>query len=136
VADDLIRCDHHFQALVAGWRARGKDPRHGHVKVALRFCRIADQMVAGRPVSRPPGIQGRPAIPDKPIAFHREHQTGAPRLLADLQTALGQVPEVEDRAEAEPPREEFQRGPEGGRRGPPILGDILPIVLARPGVTP
>src|SRR5262249_20781339 len=52
IADNLILCNHHFQALATHWAAQGKDPRHTRVKVALRLCRIAFQMVAGRQVFR------------------------------------------------------------------------------------
>ncbi len=48
IADNLILCNHHFNVLATQWAAQGKDPRDTHVKVALRFCRIAFQMVAGR----------------------------------------------------------------------------------------
>jgi transposase len=47
IADNLIVCNHHFQVLATTWRALGQDPRHTRVKVGLRFCRIAFQMVAG-----------------------------------------------------------------------------------------
>jgi transposase len=39
IADNLIRCNDHFRALAAAWRAAGKDPRDTHVKVGCRFCR-------------------------------------------------------------------------------------------------
>jgi transposase len=136
VADNLIRCNHHFQKLATDWASQGKDARLTHVKVALRFCRIAYQIVAGRQVFRHPSIQARHYILDKLIAFHREHDTAAPAVLADLQVALTQLPASAHQAEAEPLENELQRIHEGGRRGPQILGDILPIVLARLGVKP
>jgi transposase len=134
IADNLIGCNHHFGVLATQWAGQGKDPRHTRVKVALRFCRIAFQMVAGRQVFRHPGIQGRHYILDKLTAFHRGHDTTMPEVLRDLQAALGQVPVREHAAEAKPLAEELQRIREGHRRGPQILGDILPIVLARLGV--
>jgi transposase len=134
IADNLIVCNHHFQVLATQWAARGKDPRHTRVKVALRFCRIAFQMVAGRQVFRHPAIQGRHYILDKLTAFHREHDTGMAEVLRDLQAAVAQVPPREHAAEARPLQEELQRIHDGGRRGPQLLGDILPIVLARLGV--
>src|SRR5438132_121698 len=76
IADNLIICNHHFQALATQWSAHGKDPRHTRVKVGLRFCRIAFQMVAGRQVFRHPSIQDRHYILDKLTTFHREHNTG------------------------------------------------------------
>jgi len=134
IADNLIVCNHHFQALATHWSAQGKDPRHTRVKVGLRFCRIAFQMVAGRQVFRHPSIQGRHYILDKLTAFHRQHDTGMAEVLRDLQAAIGQLPRQEYAAEAKPLAEELQRIQQGHRRGPQLLGDILPIVLARLGV--
>ena len=134
MADNLILCNHHFQVLAAQWAAQGKDARHTHVKIALRFCRIAFQMVAGRQVFRHPSIQGRHYILDKLTAFHRDHDTGMAEVLRDLQAAVGQVPAREHDAEARPLAEELQKIQDGHRRGPQLLGDILPLVLARLGV--
>jgi transposase len=134
IADNLIVCNHHFQALATQWAAQGKDARHTRVKVGLRFCRIAFQMVAGRQVFRHPSIQGRHYVLDKLTAFHRSHDTGMAEVLRDLQAASAQVPPREYAAEARPLQEELQKIQEGRRRGPQPLGDILPIVLARLGV--
>jgi transposase len=134
IADNLIVCNHHFQALATQWAAQAKDARHTRVKVGLRFCRIAFQMVAGRRVFRHPSIPGRHYVLDKLTAFHRQHDTGMVEVLRDLQAAIGQVPPCEHAAEAKPLEEEMQRIHDGRRRGPQVLGDILPIVLARLGV--
>jgi len=134
IADNLIVCNHHFQALVTQWASQGKDPRHSRIKIGMRFCRIAFQMVAGRQVFRHPSIQGRHYILDKLTAFHREHDTGMVEVLRDLQAATSQLPQREHAAEARPLHEEWQRIHDGHRRGPQLLGDILPIVLARLGV--
>ncbi|HKB41772.1 MAG TPA: transposase [Gemmataceae bacterium] len=134
IADHLIACNHHFQALATGWAAQGKDPRHTHVKVGLRFCRIAFHMVAGRQVFRHPSVPGRHYILDKLTAFHRGHATAMAEVLRDLQAAIGQIPPREHAAEAKPLAEELQRIQDGHRRGPQVLGDILPVVLARLGV--
>jgi transposase len=134
IADNLIVCNHHFGVLATQWAAQGKNPRHTRVKVGLRFCRIAFQMVAGRQVFRHPAIQGRHYILDKLTAFHRDHDTAMPQVLGDLQAALAQVPPAEHAAEAKPLHEELQRIQDGRRRGPQPLGDILPLVLARLGV--
>lgn len=134
IADNLILCNHHFQVLATQWAGQGKDPRHTHVKVGMRFSRIAFQMVAGRQVFRHPCIQGRHYILDKLSAFHRDHGTLVPELLRDLQAAIGQLPTREYAEEAKPLHEELQKIQDGRRRGPQPLGDILPIVLARLGV--
>jgi transposase len=134
IADNLIVCNHHFQTLARLWAAQGKDPRHSRVKVGLRFCRIAFQMVAGRQVFRHPGIQGRHYILDKLTAFHRQHDTDMVEVLRDLQATIEQIPPREHAAEAQPLSEELDRIQDGRRRGPQVLGDILPVVLARLGV--
>jgi hypothetical protein len=134
VAENLIVCNHHFQHLATQWAGQGKDARHTRVKVGLRFCRIAFQLVAGRQVFRHPAIPGRHYILDKLTAFHREHETPMPEVLRDLQAAVGQVPSREHAAEAQPLQEELQRIHDGRRRGPQPLSGILPLVLARLGV--
>ena len=134
IADNLIVCNHHFQVLATQWRAQGKDPRHSRVKVGLRFCRIAFQIVAGRQVFRHPAIPGRHYILDKLTAFHREHDTAMTQVLRDLEAASQHVPPREHAAEAKPLHEELRKIQQGRRRGPQLLGDILPIVLARLGV--
>jgi transposase len=134
IADNLIVCNHHFQVLANTWGGQGKDPRHSRVKVGLRFCRIAFQMVAGRQVFRHPAIPGRHYILDKLSAFHRAHGSDMPQVLRDLQAASLQVPPREQAAEARPLHEELRKIQQGRRRGPQPLGDILPIVLARLGV--
>jgi transposase len=134
IADNLILCNHHFQHLATQWASQGKDPRHTHVRVGLRFCRIAFQMVAGRQVFHHPCIQGRHYILDKLNAFHRDHDTGMADVLRDLQAAVDQLPQREYAAEARPLQEELDKIHDRRRRGPQLLGDILPIVLARLGV--
>ena len=134
IADNLIHCNHHFQHLAMQWARQGKDPRDIHVRVAMRFCRIAFPMVAGRQVFRHPCIQGRHYILDKLNGFHREHDTGMVDVLRDLQAAIGQLPSREYAAEAKPLQDEWQRIQDGRRRGPQMLGDLLPIVFARLGV--
>ena len=83
-------------------------------------------MVAGRQVFQHPSSQGRHDILNKLSAFHRDHDTGMAEVLPDLQAAIGQVPAREHAAEAEPLAEELGKIQEGHRRGPQLLGDILP----------
>jgi len=135
VADNLVKCNHHFNALLHLWKLQGKDPRHSRVKVASRFCRLAYQMVAGRQVFHHPGLQGRHYILSKLTAFHQEHGSGAAEQMRDLQAAVEQVPPREYATEAKPLHEELERIQRGGRRGPQLLAGILPMVLARLGVS-
>ena len=136
IADTLIGCNQHFNVLATRWQALRKDPRHSHVKIALRFARIAFSMVAGRQVFRHPCLRERHTILDKLLAFHREHDTPWDQTLADLNRTIGQIPAKEQAAEAKPLTERlanFNR-PHPGPKGPQVLGDILAIVLARLGV--
>jgi len=55
-------------------------------------------------------------------------------VLRDLQAAIGQLPRRAHAAEAGPLAQELRKIQDGRRRGPQVLGDILPIVLARLGV--
>ena len=134
IADNLIRCNDHFRALAATWRAAGKDPRDTHVKVGSRFCRIAYQMVAGCRVYRHPSSQHRGFILHKLIAFHREHATALGQVMADLDAAAGQLPRDEHRAEAEPLAAALSQARRARTGGVRILGEILPEVLAKLGV--
>jgi transposase len=134
IADNLILCNNYFGQLAQRWESQGKDPRWTHVKIASRFCRSAFHMVAGRHVFRHPSIQGRHAILDKLVVFHREHQTPMAQTMADLMAASDQLPRSAYADEAKPLQEELEKIRAGQRRGPQLLGDILPIVLARLGV--
>jgi transposase len=134
IADNLILCNHHFNVLNHHWKAAGKDPRDIRIRVGSRFCRISFQMVAGRQVFHHPGVQGRHYIIEKLTAFHRDHDTPGADVLKDLEAAVAQLPRKEYQAEAKPLHEELEKIEAGGRRGPQLLGNILPIVLARLGV--
>ena len=64
VADNLILCNHHFQALATQSAAQGKDARHTPVKVGIRLRRTPFQVLASRPVFPPPRLHVRPyALP-------------------------------------------------------------------------
>jgi transposase len=136
IAENLILCNARFRLLAAGWKAAGKDPRATHVKIAMRFCRIAFHMVAGQQVFHHPSLRERGYILDKLLAFHREHDTPYRDVLPDLHHAIDQIPSKEHAAEAQPLAEHMRPARTRGKCGPQLLGDILPIVLARLGVPP
>jgi transposase len=135
IADNLIKCNHHFNILAHRWKALGKDPRHTRVRVGMRFARIAFLMVAGGQVYRHPCQQERHYLLHKLTAFHTAHDTPAPALLLDLQAAIAHLPCREYSAEATPLHEELEKIQKRRRQGPQLLADILPIVLARLGVS-
>lgn len=131
IADNLITCNHYFAQLAAAWRERGAaDPRLVRVRVAMRFCRISFQMVAGGQVFEHPAARQRDYVLQKLIAFHQQHQTPPLQVQQDLQAAARQLPPGEHAAEAKPLQEELTRILEKRRRGPQPLGEILPAVLA------
>lgn len=129
-ADCLLKCNDAFRAKSELWRSLGKDPRHAHVKVASRFCRIAFQMVAGRQVFNHPSCRDRDYIVDKLMKFHLKHGTPAAQTLRDLQQAARQVPRRERPREAEPLAARVKQRRAAGGRGPQPIGEIIPQVLA------
>ncbi len=135
IAENLLCCNHFFQSLKLKWEATGIDHRAMCVRVAKRFCRIAYQMVAGGQVFRHPSCQKRDAILRKLSAFHADHQSAMVQVMSDLQAALDHIPRSEHTPEAKSLFEAMQpsshRAPCGLRR----LGEILPAVLAKLGVT-
>jgi hypothetical protein len=134
IADNLILCNRHFRALAGAWKLAGKDPRHTHVKVAARFCRIAFHLVAGRQVFRHPSCRDRGYILDKLLAFHLEHETPYPEILRDLFQAIDLIPKKEHAAEAEPLVDRIRATRTRGKKGPQPLSEILVLVLARLGI--
>jgi transposase len=135
IAENLIVSNRHFGQLAQQWRSQSKNPRHSVVKVALRFCRIAWQMVAGGEVFAHPSIQGRHDILKKLQEFHGEHDSVMSQLLSDMSATVEHLPAKEYAAEAAPLLEEMDRIRGGRRRGPQPLRDVLPEVLARLGVS-
>jgi transposase len=134
IADNLMLCNIRFRMLAGAWKAAGKDPRHSHVKIACRFCRIAFHMVAGRQVFRHPSLRERSYIVDKLLAFHTDHGTLWEPTLRDLHLAIAQIPAKEHAAEAQPLADKLRAARKSGKRGPQPLSEILAIVLARLGV--
>jgi hypothetical protein len=134
IADNLMSCNDYFRGLSAKWREAGKDPRHSHVKIGGRFCRIAYQMVAGCHVFRHPCAQRRDYIMSKLIKFHCEHITPIVQAQATLASAVKQLPGNERAAEAAPLAAELAAACKKRGRGPRMLGELLPAVMARLGV--
>jgi hypothetical protein len=128
-------CNRYVRTLAARWKAAGHDPRLVHTRVARRFARIAFHSVAGRQVFQHPATRERGYVLEKLIAFHRDHDTPMTQVLADLDTAVTQLPASAHAAEAVPLAGELEAIRSGRRRGPQPVGDILPAVLARLGAT-
>jgi transposase len=135
IADNLIKCNSHFRGLASLWKSEGKDARASRVKVACRFCRILYQIVAGRQVFAHPSQQRRDYILHKLIAFHRQHETPMPIVLAQLQTAIQQLPRHTHAEEAQALVAELHRVDAARGKAVRHIGEILPILLARLGVS-
>jgi transposase len=134
IADNLVVCNHYFHAKADLWRQARKDSRWLRVKVAKIFSRIAFMILAGRQPLDHPCVRQRHYVLHKLQSFHLEHDTPMPQLLADLQTAITQLPTSEYAGEARPLQQELERCQR--RRGPQPLSEIIPIVLARLGAEP
>jgi len=133
VADNLLRCNRHFRIRAAAWKEAGKDPRGIHVRVGMRFCRMAYQMVGGQQVCRHPAMKDHSWVLQKLLDFHRLHATPAEQLLEDLQAAIEQLPLKTHRDEAMSLTETLDKIQAGRRRGPQPIGEVLVQVLAQLG---
>lgn len=134
IADNLMLCNAHCRLLASSWKLAGKDSRMSHVKIGMRFCRIAYHLVAGKQVFHHPCLRERSWILDKLLAFHLERDTPWPTILADLHEAIAQIPGKEHAAEAKPLADKLGAKRKGGKKGPQPLSELLAIVLARLGV--
>lgn len=128
-ADNLIHCNHHFQARAEHWKRAGKDPRWIRVKVAKTFSRLAFALVAGGQLFPHEACQQRHEVLGKLLEFHMEHRTPAAQVHADLDAAIEHLPKRARQKIAVPLQEELDKL--ANRRGPQPLADILPLVLAR-----
>ena len=128
-AETLCRCNNHFQVLSQRWSGHGKDPRDVYVRVAGRLSRITFQMVAGSAAFHHPACQGPPAVLEKLMEFHNEHEINLTTTRTNLQHAAAQLPAAERMREREvwKAKQAEIRGKRGG--GPKRLAAILPAVL-------
>ena len=135
IADNLIRCNEHFGVLAAGWRLKKADARDIRVRVGGRFCRIAFQMVAGQITYRHACTQQRDYMLTKLVRFALAHAIAPDQRLRNLNAATTQLPASDRREELGSLAEELaglqtKRGSE-----PKAIGEILPAVLAKWGLT-
>jgi transposase len=135
VADNLIKCNSHFRGLASLWKCQGKDARDSRVKVASRFCRILYQLVAGRQVFAHPSQRRRDYVLHKLIAFHRQHETPMSVVLTQLQYAIQQLPRHAHADEAQSLVAELHRADTAKGKAARHISEILPLVLARLGVS-
>jgi len=110
--------------------SRGVDKRASRVKIAKRFSRLALACVAGDEPMRHPCFQEPDSILTKLRQFHQKHQTPIDKLLANLNTAVGQLPCSTRRHEARIVADVLEQQA-NRRRGAVAIGELLPAVLAR-----
>jgi transposase len=128
IADNLVTCNKHFQALNAQWKQRKADPRLIRVRVAQRVARIAVQVVGARQPFCHPGMRDRHYVLRKLVGFYQEHGAPGQQVRTDLNAALEHVPAADRPAEAVHLEKEL---PVPGARRPTALAEILPDLLAR-----
>jgi transposase len=133
-ASNLVQYNHHFKARAQLWKHAGQDPRWIRVKVAKIFSRLLFASVAGRHVFPHPCCQPRHYILGKLLTFHQEHHTPPDQLRQDLEALVETLPASARADEAQPLQglldEQAKR-----RRGPQPLASVIPLVLARLGLT-
>lgn len=133
IADNLSCHCNYYRGQAGVDEARGIDKRSSRVKIAKRFSRLLLACVAGDEPMRHPCFQQPDSILEKLRHFHHEHETPLDRLLADLETAVGQLPYNTRSREAEIVAQVL--GEHAHRRaGVTTIGALLPAVLARLGI--
>jgi transposase len=134
IADNLSRFNGHFRGRAGLMRAAKVDERAIRVKIAKNFTRIAYAAVAGPEPLRHPCCADRDSILQKLRSFHLEHGSSLATALADMEASIAQLNPDTRGHEARIVNEVLQQQVQS-RRGPARLGELLPAVLARLGVT-
>ena len=133
IADNLVRHNAFFRGRADLARSKDTDERAIRVKAAKGFSRLAFTCVAGDEPLGHACCATADSILEKLRIFYQQHDTRYDRVLADLKTAVDQLPMATRNHEAEIVAhvlsEQAQR-----RRGPVLLAELLPAVLARLGV--
>lgn len=132
IADNLLKCNAHFRALAAVWKAQGKAPQRAHVKIACRFTRILYQIVAGKQVFQHPSCRQRDYILAKLFPFLRNHDVVPENIHTILQTTIEQLPTNTHKDEAIPLQPLLQKIL-AAKKGPQPIGDLLTVILAKLG---
>jgi hypothetical protein len=133
IADNLACHCAYYRGQADADEARGTDKRAARVKIAKRFSRLTIACVAGDEPMRHPCFQKPDSILEKLRAFHHEHKTPVDQLLADLETAVGQLPYNTRSHEAEIVARVLEQQTHR-RRADVTIGEVLPAVLARLGI--
>jgi transposase len=130
ISDNLVCHCAYYRGLADVDRARKTDERAIRVKTAKKFSRLAFACVAGDEPMKHPAMRQPDSIMEKLRKFHHVHQTPMDQVLADLKTAVGQLPYNTRSREAEVVAEVLRQHA-SRRRGSVAIGALLPAVLAR-----
>jgi transposase len=134
IADNLIRCNEHFEVLAAGWRAKNIDARDIRVRAGCRFCRIAFHMVSGQMTFRHPYTQRHDYMTTKLLRFALDHAIAPDQLLRNLHAAAIQLAPSDVPEEAKSAAEELARVRNKRGSGPKAIGEILSALLVKLGI--
>lgn len=135
VADNLIKCNSHYNGKFQFWKQRRVDSRDIRCRIANRVARSVFQMVSGRKLYRHPSRLDRGYVLDKLLTFYREHDTPPHVIAGDLKQAAKQIPKQDHAEESAPLQIRYERCRSSSRKGPQAIGTILVGVLARLGVS-
>ena len=134
IADNLACHCSYYRGQADVDETRGIDKRAIRVKIVKRFSRLALACVGGDEPMRHPCFQQPDSIVEKLRDFYHEHQMPVDLLLADLETAVGQLPYETRNREAEIVANVLHQRARR-RRGARPIGELLPAILAQLGVT-
>jgi hypothetical protein len=134
IADNLACHCAYYRGQADVDEALGVDKRASRVKIAKKFSRLGFACVAGDEPMKHPAFQKPDSILEKLREFHYEHQTPVDQILADLETAVGQLPYHTRNHEAEIVADVLQQET-NRRRGVSAIGELLPAVLVRLRIT-
>lgn len=133
-ADNLVQHNHVFRAQAEQWRRAGKDARWLRVKVAKHFSRLAYAVVAGGQLFPHPCRQPQHYVLGKLLEFHADHDTPLAEQRQDLENAITHFSATTRAEEAQPLHERLEELAQR-KRGPQPLAELIPLVLARLGVS-
>ena len=134
IADNLAYHCAYYRGQAEVDKTRGIDKRASRVKIVKRFSRLALACVGGDEPMRHPCFQQPDSIMEKLRDFYHKHQMPVDLLLADLGTAVGQLPYETRNREAEIVTDVLHQRARR-RRGACPIGELLPAILACLGVT-
>lgn len=130
IADNLAKLNEYFRRYALQEEARGTDKRAIRVRIAKCVSRIVFAAVAGDQPLRHPCCRDPNSIIEKLRAFHYHHDTPLDRALADMETAVAQLPYKTRGCEAELVSKSLEQQAKN-RSGPKRLGELLPSILAK-----